>query len=78
VPDDDEQQYLARLLLGELRQGALEALVVDALAKAFELPVASVRRAQMLRGDIAEVATIARRDGPRRPGCAALAGCSGR
>jgi DNA ligase-1 len=59
----DEQRFLGRLLLGELRQGALTALVVDALAAAFELPVGSVRRAQMLRGDIAEVAAIARADG---------------
>jgi DNA ligase-1 len=58
-----EQQFLARLMLGELRQGALAALVVDAIALAFDIPAASVRRAWMLRGDIAEVAVIARRDG---------------
>jgi DNA ligase-1 len=59
----DEQQYLARLLLGELRQGALEALVLDAIAAAFAVPLASVRRAQMLRGDIAEVARVAQAQG---------------
>lgn len=63
LADADEQGFLARLLLGELRQGALDALVLDALARAFELPVASLRRAWMLDGDLAEVATIARRDG---------------
>ncbi len=60
----DEQRFLARLLLGELRQGALEALVLDAIAAAFALPQANVRRAQMLRGDLAEVAAIARAEGP--------------
>jgi DNA ligase-1 len=55
----DEQTFLARLLLGELRQGALQALVADALAEAFDLPIASLRRALMLRGDIGEVARIA-------------------
>ena len=34
-------------------------MVLDAVAAAFELLQSSVRRAQMLRGDIAEVATIA-------------------
>jgi DNA ligase-1 len=60
---EPEQQYLARLLVGELRQGALESLVLDAVASAFDVPQASVRRAQMLRGDIAEVASIARTHG---------------
>ncbi len=59
----EEQRFLARLLLGELRQGALAALVTDALAAAFDIPIASVRRARMLRGDIAELASIARREG---------------
>jgi hypothetical protein len=63
LADADEQQFLARLLLGELRQGALDGAGGRRPRPAFELPVASVRRAWMLRGDIAEVATIARRDG---------------
>jgi DNA ligase 1 len=45
-----EQPFLAGLARGELRQGALESLVVDALAKAADLPPADVRRAVMLRG----------------------------
>lgn len=60
---EEEQRFLSQLLLGELRQGALEALVADALAAAFQVPMASVRRAQMLRGDIAEVASTARAAG---------------
>ncbi|MEY4641292.1 MAG: hypothetical protein RLZZ227_1286 [Pseudomonadota bacterium] len=51
-----EQDFLARLLLGELRQGALEGLMVDAIAMATDLPVADVRRAIMLAGAIPPVA----------------------
>ena len=41
----DEQQFLVRLLTGELRQGALEGVVLDAVATAADVPPASVRRA---------------------------------
>ena len=54
----DEQNFLQRLLLGEIRQGALEGLMVDAIAKAFDVPVARVRRAVMLEGDITPIARI--------------------
>jgi DNA ligase 1 len=52
----DEQQFLRSLLGGELRQGALEAVMVDALAKACGVPADRVRRAVMLAGDVAAVA----------------------
>ena len=51
-----EQDFLFRLLTGELRQGALEGIMVEALAKARDLPAAAVRRAVMLAGDIGAVA----------------------
>ncbi|MGI8662098.1 MAG: ATP-dependent DNA ligase [Acidimicrobiales bacterium] len=54
-----EVDLLRRLLLGELRQGALESLVADAVAKAAGVPVASVRRAAMLAGDLPAVAVVA-------------------
>ncbi len=54
-----EQLFLRRLLLGELRQGALEGVMLDAVAKAAELPAAAVRRAAMLAGDLPEVAAAA-------------------
>lgn len=53
---DPEQQFLIRLLMGELRQGALEAVMVEALAKASGAAVERVRRAVMLAGNIAQVA----------------------
>jgi ATP-dependent DNA ligase I len=52
-----EQQFLARLLLGELRQGALEGVVLDALARAAELPRVEVQRAFMTAGDLGNVAS---------------------
>ena len=50
-----EQHFLMRLLVGELRQGALEAVMVEALAKSSGVTVERVRRAVMLAGDIAKV-----------------------
>lgn len=60
---EQEQQFLARLLLGELRQGALLGLVIEAIASAFALPVGSIQRAHMLTGEIGEVAAVARTGG---------------
>src|SRR6266550_6571071 len=52
----EEQDFLFRLLTGELRQGALEGIMVEALAKARELPASDVRRAMMLAGNLGAVA----------------------
>jgi DNA ligase-1 len=54
-----EQQLLAGLAVGEVRQGALEGVVVEAIAKAAELPADAVRRAYMLAGDLGAVASAA-------------------
>jgi DNA ligase-1 len=56
---DDEQRFLVRLLTGELRQGALEGVVLDAVAAAAEVPAASVRRAFMLSGRLPGTAAAA-------------------
>src|SRR6185369_2997942 len=45
---DAERDFLARLLLGELRQGALESLMIDAVAAAASLSAPSVRQAAMV------------------------------
>ncbi|HXM57787.1 MAG TPA: ATP-dependent DNA ligase [Candidatus Dormibacteraeota bacterium] len=58
-----EQRFLWRLLLGDLRQGALEGVMVEAVARAAEVPAAEVRRALMLRGDLGAVAEAALREG---------------
>jgi DNA ligase-1 len=54
-----EQTFLARLAVGELRQGALDGLVVEAIAKASGLAAADVRRAYMLAGELGCVAAEA-------------------
>ena len=59
----EEQRFLGALVSGELRQGALESLVTDAVAKAAAAPLADVRRAVMLRGALAPVAASVLRDG---------------
>ncbi len=58
-----EQAFLRALVLGDLRQGALAAVVGDAVAKAAGVPVAAVRRALMLRGDLGAVAEAALGEG---------------
>ncbi len=56
---EPEQAMLRGLLTGELRQGALEGVMVAAVAVAAEVPQAEVRRAVMLRGDLGPVAEAA-------------------
>ena len=52
----DEQDFLMRLLFGELRQGALEAVLLEAVARAGDVPATAVRRAVMMAGGLAPVA----------------------
>lgn len=52
----EEQDFLFRLVTGQLRQGALEGIMVEALAQARELPANDVRRAVMLTGSLGAVA----------------------
>ena len=56
---EPEQRWLTRLILGDMRQGALEGVMVDAIARAAEAPKEVVRRAHMLRGDLGAVAEAA-------------------
>ncbi len=54
-----ESDYVMRLLTGELRQGASEGVVVEAVARAGNVPAVEVRRALMLTGDLGETSAIA-------------------
>jgi DNA ligase-1 len=58
-----EQDFLRRLLYGELRQGALEGVLVEAVALAASVPAAQLRRAAMMAGDLGVVARAALTDG---------------
>lgn len=54
-----EQEFLIRLISGELRQGALDGVMTDAIARAADVPLGDVRRAAMLRGSLGPVAAAA-------------------
>lgn len=54
-----EQAFIAGVLLGELRTGALEGVLTDAVARAGGRPVEAVRRAAMLSGDLGGTALLA-------------------
>jgi DNA ligase-1 len=61
---EDEQRFLLGLLTGEVRQGALDAVAVEGLARATGAPAAEVRRAVMLAGSLQTVAQALLADGP--------------
>ncbi|WP_150306546.1 ATP-dependent DNA ligase [Planctomonas psychrotolerans] len=54
-----EQDFIARVLMGEIRTGALEGVLTDAIAAAADRGVDAVRRAAMLSGDLGETARLA-------------------
>jgi DNA ligase 1 len=54
-----EQEFLARLLWGELRHGALEGVMADAVARACGIPVSDVRRAAQVAGELPAVVRAA-------------------
>src|SRR5438445_10011523 len=54
-----EAEYLTRMMLGELRIGVVEGVLLDAIAEASGVPRDLVRRAHMLHGDIGDVARLA-------------------
>jgi DNA ligase 1 len=59
----EEADFVRRLFVGELRQGALEGLMADAIAKASGVSSVIVRRALMLSGDLRLVAKLALTEG---------------
>ncbi|HEX2056867.1 MAG TPA: ATP-dependent DNA ligase [Actinomycetota bacterium] len=54
-----EAGFLRRLFTGELRQGALAGLMLEAIASAADVPAEVVRRASMLSGDLSRTASVA-------------------
>ena len=54
-----EQRFLLHLLAGELRQGALGGVMLDAIAAAADVPAAKVRRAAMYAKHLGAVASVA-------------------
>jgi ATP-dependent DNA ligase I len=75
-----ERGFLTRLLSGELHQGALEGVMIEAVARAAGVPADEVRRAHLLGGSLPAVAAAALTaaaaaspSSPAEPGPAALA-----
>jgi DNA ligase-1 len=58
-----EQGFVLRLLVGELRQGALGGVMLDAIAAAADVPIAHVRRAGMYAKDLGALARVALLEG---------------
>jgi len=59
----EERRFLGELLLGEIRQGALEGLLLEAITKAADVPPTAVRSAMMFGGNIGDVARLALEEG---------------
>ncbi len=62
--EEQEAEFVRRVLVGDARQGALGGVMTDAVARAAEVKPALMRRAVMLRGDLGEAAAIALLRGP--------------
>jgi DNA ligase-1 len=58
-----EAELIRALLTGGLRQGALAGVMTDAVAKAADVPLALLRRAAMLSGDLGTAAALALHQG---------------
>ncbi|HEV7715283.1 MAG TPA: ATP-dependent DNA ligase [Steroidobacteraceae bacterium] len=58
-----EQEFLIRLLIGELRQGALAGVMIDAIVAATEIPAADVRRAAMYAPSLGALTRVALLEG---------------
>lgn len=54
-----DAKYIVKIITGDLRIGSKESLVEEAIAKGFDRPLAEVRRANMMTGDIGETVTLA-------------------
>jgi DNA ligase-1 len=58
-----EADFIRRLFVGEMRHGALEGVIAEAVARAAGVSASAVRRANMLCGNLGKTAEIALRDG---------------
>jgi DNA ligase-1 len=61
---EPERRFLSRLILGDLRQGALEGIMDEAVARAAGVPADEIRRAAMLAGALEPVAMAVLEQGP--------------
>jgi len=57
--DSNETDILVRIIFGEMRIGASEGVMLEAIAEAGDAPLGVVRRALMMTGDLGKVAEVA-------------------
>jgi DNA ligase-1 len=55
-----EAKYIAKILIGEMRHGMSEGLMLEAIAKMASRPVAEIRRLHMLEADLGRVVEMLR------------------
>jgi len=72
-----EAKYAAKVLIGEMRHGMSEGLMLEALAKMAGRPVDEVRRMHMLEGDVGRLAQALRQPAIAAGGTGAVAGAAG-
>jgi DNA ligase-1 len=54
-----EAKYIIKIITGDLRIGLKESLVEEAIARAYDAPLADVQRANLLLGDLGETLRLA-------------------
>lgn len=62
IIDPLEAKFLVRILTGEMRIGLVEGLVEESIGKSFNKTVLEVRNANLVSGNIAQVAMLAKHD----------------
>jgi DNA ligase 1 len=60
---ESDREFLLRVLSGEMRHGVVEGVMLDAISKASQIEPEQIRRANMLLGDIGELAKLALTEG---------------
>ena len=63
-----EAKYVAKILIGEMRHGVSEGLMLEAIARMGARPVTEVRRIHMLEADLGRVVRMIRSPGAEKPG----------
>ncbi len=58
-----EAKYLVKIFIGEMRTGFHEGLMEQAVSRAFQIPLETVKKAGMVLGDIGTVAALIKAEG---------------
>jgi len=61
---NSDVEYLMRIIFGEMRTGAVEGVILEAIALASNTPIEGIRRAYMLLGELGQTANLSLTQGP--------------